>query len=171
MILMANAMMGAAGYQAAGGGAGFRYARLIITSLINESKTYGQLSEVEFREQSGDVYVPVVSVSSPNIVLSGFEVDNLFDRDVSDSSRWLPRVTSLPHEFTVDFGSIVNPDKLILFNYANNHQDRAPKDFYLEGSTDGVSWFSVFSAQTDAILIANMDVPHGYTGLSQEFYF
>jgi hypothetical protein len=164
MILMNQAMMGGAGYQAVSSEQQIRYLRVRITSLWDESELYGTLSEVEFYNRPDDSRVLVNSIASANPVFSSsYQVASLIDGEVADTSRWLPAVSSLPHIFQVDFGSIVSVNSVI-FRNASYKPLRVMKDFTIDASEDGVIWGQVLSAQTDYDLVAT---PYG----AQEFTF
>ena len=161
MILMANAMMGAAGYQASGGS--FRYLKVDILSLYEDPNGYMRLAEIELRDDEG-TQILAQSISSPQTVLSGYDVGNAINGSYSDRyDRWIVSEGQLPIQATIDYGASVAGHSVVfrqVTDPGNMWADGPPHNIIISVSDDAANWDEVFSGYTDG---ANLKYPPYYS--------
>ena len=121
---------------------GFRYWRINVTAPV-QTAVGAALAEVEFRSAVGgaDMTTPstLVAASLESYVLSppSHLVDN------STSTTWDSDAhATFPYTLTFDFGAPVAPRELALYP---GYLFRAPKDFSVQASVDGVNFNTIKS--------------------------
>jgi hypothetical protein len=120
-----------------------RYWRLFITTSISNFDS--QAAEIELRETASGSDVTGSGTASANSTEGGWPASNAFDNN--NSTAWNSAgFAGVPVWIAYDFGSgndkdIVEFTLRVRSDYAGN----APKDFSLQYSDDGVTWYSKIS--------------------------
>ena len=123
---------------------GFRYWRIRVTEPVQSAVSAG-LAEVEFRSSIGgaDLTNPSTSVSASIETYAPSPASNLVDN--STSTTWdSEAVATYPYTLTFDFVVPIDPKELAIYpiSYA---LFRAPKDFSVQASVDGVNFNTIKS--------------------------
>ena len=123
---------------------GFRYWRIRVTAQVQSAVGAG-LAEVEFRSSIGgaDLTNPSTSVSASIETYALNPVSNLVDN--STSTNWgSAAAATYPYTLTFDFVVPVDPKELAICPISDA-QVRAPKDFSVQASVDGVNFNTIKS--------------------------
>lgn len=129
--------------------ANYRYLRIYITA--NNGNTYTSLQEIEIASKLGgqDITTP----ATPANQSSYFAVDNaqafkLVDNDFTEYqlSVWISSAVPAPHWVSFDLGEPKDMHELRMWqqNYPDG-STRAPMDFVVQGSMDGLVWVDIKS--------------------------
>ena len=123
---------------------GFRYWRIRATAPVQSAVGAG-LAEVEFRSSIGgaDLTNPSTSVSASIETWAPDPASNLVDN--STSTNWHSEaIATYPYTLTFDFVVPVDPKELAICPVSGG-QFRAPKDFSVQASVDGVNFNTIKS--------------------------
>jgi hypothetical protein len=123
---------------------GFRYWRIRVTDQVQTAAGAG-LTEIEFRSSIGGADLTSVStvVSASIETYPPSPASNLVDNSTSTSWDSLNQAT-YPYTLTFDFGVEVVPKELAIHPIVGAYF-RAPKDFSVQASSDGVTYSTVKS--------------------------
>lgn len=137
-----NILMAAAGAQSSA----YRYWRILVSSN-NGDANFLSISEVELRATIGgaDVTTPATTVTASSsydaTTLPKLVVDNLHP-----SYGWMSDAYSAyPRWLQFDLGSVVEIKSVSISASSTGGPTRAPKDFSIQGSNDGVNFTTVKS--------------------------
>lgn len=120
--------------------AGHKYWRVLITKSRSSVTYFAMLAELEFRDVSGGVNLASGGVSTASSSLSGYAPGMAFDTD--PLSHWLSAAdATLPQWIAYEFTSSVQISEVMLqAGDTAARAERAPQDFTIEFSDDGVTW-------------------------------
>lgn len=119
---------------------GHKYWRALITKSRSSVTYFAMLAELEFRDVSGGVNLASGGVSTASSSLSGYAPGMAFDTD--PLSHWLSEAdATLPQWIAYEFTSSVQISEVMLqAGDTAPRAERAPEDFAIEFSDDGVTW-------------------------------
>ncbi|MEQ1158879.1 discoidin domain-containing protein [Acinetobacter johnsonii] len=129
----------------------FQYFRLYITANNGDSSfTAIQEIEMALTENGPDITTPSTPIAANNAYV-GFEANKVLDNNFTDQAKaWISSGSVFPHHLTLSFAEIKNVVELRIWCHNTVDggvagQNRAPKDFVLQGSNNGVDWSNIRS--------------------------
>ncbi|WP_027855198.1 LamG-like jellyroll fold domain-containing protein [Marinobacterium litorale] len=131
------------------GGLTWRYWRVYVTATVSDP-TYCGLQEIKLRSgTTEDLTAPGMSTGQSSFYAGDSAtfakvIDN--NEQNAGSNSWITDGSAAPHWGWVDLGSAAKVSHFLMLpqNYSGG-PGRAPKDFIIQGSDDGVTWTDVRS--------------------------
>lgn len=122
----------------------YRYWRIYV-QINDGDATYMSLAEIELRGSIGGADLTTSSTpTTQSSLFSGYPASNTVDNNTSQSSIWLNNYTDPPvnHWCRYDLGSPQTVAQVAMYPQSDA-LPRAPKDFIIQGSSDGTSFTDV----------------------------
>ena len=121
----------------------YRYWRIYITATqASTTSDYAEISELEMFTSVGGADVTTGGTPIASSSFGGSVAANAFDGIKTSGSVWTSGNTTFPHWLGYDFGA-GNGKVIVAVGISIMGSSRAPRDFQIEGSHDGVTWYSV----------------------------
>lgn len=128
----------------------YRYWRIYVTATQSSTTSdYAEISELEMFTEIGGADVTTGGTPIASSSFGASVAANAFDGLKTSGLVWTSGNTTLPHWLGYDFGA--GNDKVIVAVGISilSSTGRAPRNFQIQGSSDGVTWNSVSWEVTD----------------------
>lgn len=155
----------AARHRASGGGGGpgettYAYWRVRMTAAQPITDGYMNLGKVEFLKWGVRTGIAAnVIATSADESFPGRGPENPFNASPVAAGQWTSNGSAPPHFVSVRYSSPIEVDTVRITPSTEAPNTRSPKDFVIQGSTDGSTWVDLATATG----VTDWGAPHLYT--------
>lgn len=139
----------AARHRASGGGLGpttYAYFRIYMTAPLAGADEYANLGKVEFLKWGSKTGLAAnVLSTAADESFPGRGPEHLFDANPVSAGQWTSNGGPYPHFVSVQYNAPIEVEKVRVTPSIESPTVRSPKDFLIQGSSDGSTWDTLYS--------------------------